>query len=71
MAEMRRMNIRVDDVLYNYFRTRSEETGVSMSSLIFLALEQYIEQKEAMKQLPAMVNKINDMEQQMRQTKVV
>jgi len=66
MAEMRRMNIRVDDVLYNYFRNRSEETGVSMSSLIFLALEQYVEQKEAMKQIPAMVNKINDMEKQMR-----
>ena len=66
MAEMRRMNIRVDDVMYNYFRNRSEETGVSMSSLIFLALEQYVEQKEAMKQIPAMVNKINDMEKQMR-----
>ena len=66
MAEMRRMNIRVDDVLYNYFRNRSKETGVSMSSLIFLALEQYVEQKEAMKQIPAMVNKINDMEKQMR-----
>lgn len=66
MAEMRRMNIRVDDVLYNYFRNRSKETGVSMSSLIFLALEQYVEQKEAMKQIPAMVNKINDMEKQIR-----
>ena len=41
-----RLNIRVSKKIDNYFVEKSEETGVAKSSLMALALEEYIDQKK-------------------------
>lgn len=40
-----RVNIRVSPEVHQYFKERSSKTGVSMSSLMFLALEQNVRQE--------------------------
>lgn len=48
MAEMVRVNTRISANLNEWLDKRSEETGVPKSTLIFLALEQYMQQIETM-----------------------
>lgn len=40
-----RVNVRVSEKLKSYFENKSKETGVSQSSLMALALEEYVDQK--------------------------
>lgn len=50
--EMKRVNIRVTPEIHEWFRGRSERTGVPMSALMFLALEQYVQQQMMMPHIP-------------------
>lgn len=43
----KRVNIRISENMHQWFVKRSEETGVSMSSLMALALEEHMVQREA------------------------
>lgn len=45
MSNTYRVNVRVSEKLKRYFESKSKETGVSQSSLMALALEEYIDQK--------------------------
>lgn len=49
MADTIRIPITVSNEVHKYFKDRSEKTGVSMSALMFLALESHM-QDEIMKQ---------------------
>lgn len=40
-----RVNVRVSQKIKNYFEAKSRDTGVSQSSLMALALDEYIDQK--------------------------
>lgn len=40
-----RVNIRLSEKIKKYFELKSKETGVAQSSLMALALEEYIDQK--------------------------
>ena len=40
-----RVNIRVSEKIKSYFEAKSRDTGVSQSSLMALALDEYIDQK--------------------------
>lgn len=40
-----RVNVRVSQKIKNYFEAKSKETGVAQSSLMALALDEYIDQK--------------------------
>lgn len=42
-----RVNIRVSQKIKKYFEDKSSETGVPQSALMALALEEYIDQKQA------------------------
>ena len=44
-----RTNIRISKKIRKYFEEKSEETGVPQSSLMALALEEYIDQKEVIR----------------------
>lgn len=44
-----RTNIRISKKIRKYFEEKSEETGVPQSSLMALALEEYVDQKEVIK----------------------
>lgn len=55
---MRRVNIKVSADVHEYFKSRAERTGVPMSSLMYLALEQAIEERELMRGLPSFVGAV-------------
>lgn len=40
-----RVNVRVSEKIKSYFEQKSKDTGVSQSSLMALALDEYIDQK--------------------------
>lgn len=44
---VKRVNIRVSENMHQWFVKRSEETGVSMSALMALALEEHMVQRES------------------------
>lgn len=56
--DMKRVNIRVSPEVHEWFRLRSEKTGVAMSALMFLALEQYIQQQTVMPHIPDMIKEL-------------
>lgn len=43
----KRVNIRISENMHHWFMKRSEDTGVPMSSLMALALEEHMVQREA------------------------
>ena len=64
--ELQRVNIKVSMDVYNYFKERSNETGVAYSSLMFLALEQYIHEQSAVKSLNEIMPYIDMIKQQQK-----
>lgn len=47
----KRVNIRVAEGIHSWFMTRSEQTGVPMSALMALALEEHMVQRQALNDL--------------------
>lgn len=44
----KKVNFYLNEEVYNFFKQRSEETGVPMSALMLLGLEQYVQSFKAM-----------------------
>ena len=44
-SKIYRVNIRVSKKIKSYFESKSRDTGVSQSSLMAMALDEYIDQK--------------------------
>jgi len=62
---MVRINTRISKTLNDWLDNRSKETGVPKSTLIFLAIEQYMQQQRAMdmaKGLSDVVGAIKELE---------
>jgi len=64
--EMIRINVRVSPEVHQYYKDRSAKTGVSMSSLMYLALEQAIRQETMVVQLPELLKMAKEMEEQQK-----
>jgi len=65
MSNMVRINTRISKTLNDWLDNRSKETGVPKSTLIFLAIEQYMQQQRAMdmaKGLSDVVGAIKELE---------
>lgn len=45
--DLKRVNIRVSEEVYQYFRRKSDTTGISASAMMFLALEEYVRRMSA------------------------
>jgi len=57
MSETVRVNVRVSPEVYQWYKDRAEKTGVSMSSLMFLAVEKDMIEKMFMgTNLPALID---------------
>jgi len=72
MAEMVRVNTRISKTLNDWLDKQTEETGVPKSTQIFLALEQYYQQKEVMNNMGNMqkvMEMLNDLQQEVEKTK--
>lgn len=48
MSGMARINTRISKTLNDWLDKRSKETGVPKSTLVFLAIEQYMQQQKAL-----------------------
>ena len=60
MAKLIRVNIRVDESVHTFFKTKSEETGIAASSLMYMALTQYIQQQETLTQMPEFLKQLEE-----------
>jgi len=69
-AEMVRVNTRISKVLNDWLDSQSEKTGVPKSTFIFLALEQYKQQHDALLSLETMnqmVKKLDELERKLEE----
>lgn len=58
--KFKRVNIKVSDNVHKWFMNRSKATGASMSTLMFFALETYIQQQDVIPLLPGMLNALKE-----------
>lgn len=71
MADLRRVNIRITEEVHEYFKDKSIKTGVSMSALMYLALEEYMNQRNIINTIPDMMKKAKTIEDQQGGYKIV
>lgn len=60
---MKRVNIRVSKEVDDWFADKSARTGLSKSALMYLALESYMQQQTLSETLPALVSRIDKLEE--------
>ena len=60
-AEMVRINTRISKTVNDFLDAKSEESGVPKSTLIYLALEQYMNQQKTIEMMPQLHEMINTM----------
>lgn len=68
-STMFRINTRIGQKQNKWLDRESEETGISKSGLVAMALEQYIQQKEvvdAMNNMQDLYNKLADIESELK-----
>lgn len=68
MSDMQRLNVRVSKSINDWLDARSKETGISKSSLVFLALEQYKRDTsviENMDKFQSVYEKLEDLEKRL------
>lgn len=68
-VEMVRINTRVSKKVNDWLEKEMAETGMPKSTLIYLALEQFINQKEAVDVLGQIVQKIETLENKIEKNK--
>lgn len=56
--DLKRVNIRIHPDMYEWFKIRSEKTGLPMSALMYLALEQHIQQQTMLPHIPDMIKEL-------------
>lgn len=61
-AEMVRVNTRISSEVNDWLDDKSTRTGVPKSTLIYLALEQYMRQDVAVSELPKMMEMYEQMQ---------
>jgi len=66
---MKRKNIKLSDDLAIWFEERAEQIGMSQTSLMALACQQYREQQEAMQFMRTLDGKIDKLENMKNQLK--
>lgn len=57
-----RVNINISPSAKEYFEQKSKDTGVSQSALMAMALNDYIEQKEALSTMQKMMIKLEEVQ---------
>ncbi|MFD1852265.1 hypothetical protein ACFSC5_20015, partial [Oceanobacillus bengalensis] len=68
MAQMVRVNTRISSTVNDWLDKQSKETGTPKSTIVMLAIENYYQQKEAMKSMSnmgAIMEKLEMIEKQL------
>lgn len=63
---MKRVNIRISKEVDAWFADKSEKTGLTRSALMYLALESYMQQQSLTETLPALISRIDKLEEMKR-----
>lgn len=63
---MKRVNIRISKEVDDWFADKSARTGLTRSALMYLALESYMQQQSLTETLPALINRIDKLEEMYR-----
>lgn len=58
-----RVNITISDELKKYFEEWSEKTGIPQSSLMALAMSEYVDQKKAITAFAPMIEQMKKLEE--------
>lgn len=58
-----RVNIRIPIEIHEYYKTKSEKTGVAMSALMYLDLENYLMIKKSTEDLPLLMAQMKRLEE--------
>lgn len=59
-----RVNIKISNETKTFFEELSKEVGAPQSALMAIALKEYIDQKKAIKELPAIIKKLEEIKKQ-------
>lgn len=59
-----RVNIRISSETKKFFEDMSKEVGAPQSALMAIALKEYIDQKKAIKELPSLIKKLEEIKKQ-------
>jgi len=62
MADMVRVNTRISAILNKWLDEQTEKTGIPKSTIIHLALEQFVSQKETIDTMGLLLKKLEDLE---------
>jgi len=57
-----RVNARISKKINDWLDKKSAETGISKSALIYLALENYVQQQETMDTMALLLQKLEDLD---------
>lgn len=57
-----RVNINLSSKVKEFFEEKSIETGIPQSSLMAMALSEYMEQKKALDMMGTLIKRLDDME---------
>jgi predicted DNA-binding protein len=60
-AEMVRINTRISKEVNDWLDNKSAKTGISKSALVYLALEQYIQQQKVADDMPKMMEILTEL----------
>lgn len=61
--ESKRVNIKVSEKCHGWYSERAEEIGTSMSSMMAIALTEYMEQKETINNVPNVIDMVSKIEE--------
>lgn len=65
MAEMVRVNTRISSTLNDWLDGQTEKTGIPKSTIIHLALEQYVNQKDTIDTMGLMLKKLEELDKKL------
>jgi len=57
--ELKRLNVRIGDEMYNWLKDKSEELNISINSLVILAINNYIREETVIPNIPKMLEKLD------------
>lgn len=57
-----KVNIRISREVKKFYEDFSKEVGAPQSALMALALKEYMDQKTVLRELPLLLNKVNEIE---------
>lgn len=64
-VEMKRVNFRISADVYDYYKERSNKMGLGFGAIMYLALDKQKEQDEMMKNVPDMLRKMDELQDEL------